>query len=151
MGSCGHQSLSDDSLGWPPGARLGSHPGLEGTVLPAKLGGTSEVLLFSRRPPGRTVMARPAQGGQGSEKLGLSMGEGSAPDLVRMRLRPGSTAIIASDGVIADSEDEWVKELLNRGFDDMKSLARSTLKEAEKLYGSNDDMTVVTVRVEERP
>ena len=44
-----------------------------------------------------------------------------------------------------------MKELLNRGFDDMKSLARSTLKEAEKLYGSNDGMTVVTVRVEERP
>lgn len=78
MGSCGHQSLSDDSLGWPPGGQLGSQPGLEGTVLPAKLDGTSEVLLFSRRPPGRTVMARPAQGGQGSGKLGLSMGEGGA-------------------------------------------------------------------------
>ena len=82
---------------------------------------------------------------------GLGMGEGMAPDLVRMRLRPGCTAIIASDGVIADSEDEWVKTLLNRGFEDMKALARSTLKEAEKLYGANDDMTVVTVRVEERP
>ena len=78
MGSCGHQSLSDDSLGWPPGGQLGSQPGLEGTVLPAKLDGTSEVLLFSRRPPGRTVMARPAQGGQGSGKLGLTMGEGGA-------------------------------------------------------------------------
>ena len=40
--------------------------------------------------------------------------------------------------------------LLSRGFEDMKALARSTLKEAEKLYGANDDMTVVTVRVEER-
>ena len=67
-----------------------------------------------------------------------------------MRLRPGSTAIIASDGVIVDAEDDWIKNLLMRGFDDMKALARSTLKEAEKVYGANDDMTVVTVRVEER-
>ena len=32
----------------------------------------------------------------------------------------------------------------------MKSLARSTLKEAEAHYGASDDMTVVTVRVEQR-
>lgn len=81
---------------------------------------------------------------------GLTVGDGIAPDIVRMRLRPGSTAIIATDGVIAGSEDEWIKNLLLKGFDDMKSLARATLKESEKLYGANDDMTVVTVRVEER-
>ena len=52
------------------GGRLGSQHGLEGAVLPAELRGTSEALLFSRRPPGRAVMARPAQGGRGSEKLG---------------------------------------------------------------------------------
>ncbi len=67
-----------------------------------------------------------------------------------MRLRPGCTAVIASDGVIADSEDRWLKSLLMRSGDDMKALAGAALKEAEKLYGGNDDMTVVTVRVEER-
>lgn len=81
---------------------------------------------------------------------GLDVGESGAPDIVRMRLKPGCTAVIASDGVIADAEDEWLKNLLNRGFDDMKALARAALKEAEKQYGANDDMTVVTVRVEER-
>ena len=81
---------------------------------------------------------------------GLSLGGGSAPDVVRMKLQPGSTAIIASDGVIADGEDEWVKNILLRSGEDMKSLAKDTLREAEKLYGSGDDMTVVTVRVEER-
>ena len=81
---------------------------------------------------------------------GISMGAGIAPDTVRMRLRPGSTAVIATDGVIVDAEDEWLKQLLNKGFDDMKALARATLKEAESRYGVNDDMTVVTVRVEER-
>lgn len=81
---------------------------------------------------------------------GLSLGGGIAPDVVRMKLSPGSTALIASDGVIADGEDEWIKNMLLRGFDDMKTLAKSTLREAETLYGSGDDMTVVTVRVEER-
>jgi len=81
---------------------------------------------------------------------GLSACDGIAPDLVRMRLRPGCTAVIASDGVIADSEDRWLKSLLLRSGEDMKALAGSALKEAEKLYGANDDMTVVTVRVEER-
>ena len=81
---------------------------------------------------------------------GLSACDGTAPDLVRMKLRPGSTAVIASDGVIADSEDQWLRTLLQRGCEDMKALAAATLKEAEKLYGANDDMTVLTVRVEER-
>jgi stage II sporulation protein E len=82
---------------------------------------------------------------------GLSAGEGTAPDVVRMRLKPGCTAVIATDGVIADSEDEWLKSLLLQGFDDMKGLARAVLKQAEELYGALEDMTVVTVRVEERP
>ncbi|MBR0353700.1 MAG: SpoIIE family protein phosphatase [Oscillospiraceae bacterium] len=81
---------------------------------------------------------------------GLSLGGGTAPDVVRMKLCPGSTALIASDGVIADGDDEWVKNLLLRGHDDMKTLAKNTLREAERLYGGSDDMTVVTVRVEER-
>ena len=81
---------------------------------------------------------------------GLSLGGGSAPDVVRMKLSPGCTAIIASDGVIADGDDEWVKTMLLRGGEDMKSLAKNTLREAERLYGGSDDMTVVTLRVEER-
>ena len=82
---------------------------------------------------------------------GLSAGgDGIAPDIVRMRLRPGSTAVIATDGVIVDAEDEWLKTLMLKGFDDMKALARAALKESEKLYGAGDDMTVITVRVEDR-
>ncbi len=81
---------------------------------------------------------------------GLSLGGGSAPDVVRMKLSPGCTALIASDGVIVDGDDEWVKTLLLRGSEDMKTLAKSTLREAERLYGGSDDMTVVTIRVEER-
>lgn len=82
---------------------------------------------------------------------GLSDADGGTPpDTVRMRLRPGCTALIASDGVLADEQDEWLKSLLSREGDDMKALARSVLKEAEQLYGSADDMTVLTVHVQER-
>ena len=81
---------------------------------------------------------------------GLSLGDGAAPDLVRMRLRPGNTAVIASDGVIADTDDDWLKSILSEEQTDMKGLARRVLREAEELYGAGDDMTVVAVRVEER-
>lgn len=81
---------------------------------------------------------------------GLCTGDGIAPDVVRMRLKPGCTAVIATDGVIADRDDSWVHALLLAGQEDMKALARAVLREAESLYGANDDMTVISVRVEER-
>lgn len=81
---------------------------------------------------------------------GLSAGEGSAPDTVRMRLKPGSTAVVASDGVLAERDDAWLRELLAGEERDMKGLARTVLRAAEELYGASDDMTVLTVRVEER-
>ena len=80
---------------------------------------------------------------------GLS-GSGGAPDMVRMRLKPGSTAIIASDGVIGDANDGWLREILDSATDDMKLLARDTLREAERIYGDCDDMTVLAVRVQNR-
>lgn len=81
---------------------------------------------------------------------GLTGGDGLAPDIVRMRLRPGNTALIATDGVICGSEDGWIRELLLKGEGDMKLLARAALKGAERLYGAADDMTVVAIQVEER-
>lgn len=81
---------------------------------------------------------------------GLSGKSDAAPDVVRMRLKPGSTAIIASDGVLGDKNDAWLREVLDSASDDMKLLARDTLREAEKIYGKNDDMTVLAVRVEAR-
>ena len=81
---------------------------------------------------------------------GLSVGGGgTAPDVVRMKLSPGCTAMIASDGVSC-GDDEWLRELLLTDNSDMKALARLAVREAEKRSGASDDMTVVTVRVEER-
>ena len=52
--------------------------------------------------------------------------------------------------MIRSGEDDWVRNMLLHGASDMKQLAKSALREAERLYGGSDDMTVVTVRVEER-
>ena len=84
--------------------------------------------------------------------VGLSPGDGSgiAPDAVRMRLSPGSLAVVASDGVLADEEDDWLKPLLEQESGDMRALAKLVLREAEKRFGASDDRTVVTVHVEER-
>lgn len=78
---------------------------------------------------------------------GLNDTNSGAPDVVRMRLKAGSTAIIASDGVVGDTDDSWLLEVLDSSGDDMKLLARDTLREAAKQYGGCDDMTVLAVRV----
>ena len=85
-----------------------------------------------------------------SMAAGLLSGEGAAPDVVRMRLKPGSVALIASDGVLAEEKDLWLRELLVGAGDDMKALAQSALQGAVRQYGCEDDMTVLAVRVDRR-
>lgn len=81
---------------------------------------------------------------------GLEGSRGGMPDVIKMSLKPGSTAIIASDGVISDEDDTWLRELMSRGGDDMKELAREALREAGRQNGDSDDMTVLAVQVEAR-
>lgn len=82
---------------------------------------------------------------------GLRVGEEGMPDMVKMRLKPGSLALVASDGVIAETNDAWMRELLT-GFEgnDAKLLARQALQTAYSRYGAGDDMTVLAVRIEKR-
>jgi len=91
-----------------------------------------------RRIKGETVAA------------GYSAGEGAAPDVVRMKLRPGSTALIASDGVVGDDNDVWLRDLLTQEREDMKNLAKAAVSMAGEFYGDEDDRTVLAVRVESR-
>ena len=83
---------------------------------------------------------------------GLVAGEGAAPDVVHMRLKPGSLAVIASDGVISGDDDAWLRELMReeREDTDMKTLARQVLRRAAEEYGASDDMTVLAVKVDVR-
>lgn len=86
-----------------------------------------------------------------SLSAGMSTNDQNAPDMVRMMLRPGNIAVIASDGVTAGKSDEDMKQLINDCADaDMKTLARQVLTAAQADNGQNDDMTVLAVRLEER-
>ena len=88
-----------------------------------------------------------------SESLaaGLLSGTSAMPDIVKMRLHPGNLAIIASDGVLAETDDSWMRTLLaGAGEEDMKMLARETLQAAMTQYGSSDDMTVLALHVAKR-
>lgn len=83
--------------------------------------------------------------------VGLSAGEGSAPDVVKMKLKPGSIAVIASDGIMVQEDDRWLKTLLaNWGDGGSKELASEMMTAAVKQYGRTDDMTVLTVFINER-
>lgn len=82
---------------------------------------------------------------------GVCAGEGSAPDIVRMKLKPGNVALIASDGVLIEKNDAWLREmLLNSEGTDTKNLAKETLRAAVRQFGCEDDMTVLAIRVDER-
>lgn len=82
---------------------------------------------------------------------GLKYEAGKTPDQMRMRLRPGSVAVIASDGVVSDGKDLWLRELLEKADDsDMKELASKVVQSAVREYGRNDDMTALAIKVEVR-
>ena len=68
-----------------------------------------------------------------------------------MHLKPGSVAVIASDGVVSDGHDDWLRRLLSDSDDrDMKTLAGSVVRAAIREYGRSDDMTALAVKVEVR-
>ncbi len=82
---------------------------------------------------------------------GLEQESGKAPDELHMHLKPGSVAVIASDGVVSDGQDLWLRRLLNDFEDgDMKTLAGSVVRAAIREYGREDDMTALAVKVEVR-
>lgn len=82
---------------------------------------------------------------------GLRVGDEALPDVVKLRLKPGCLALIASDGVIAETDDAWLRQYI-AGCDasDTKSVARGALQGALKQYGCGDDMTVLAIRVDQR-
>ncbi len=82
---------------------------------------------------------------------GMLAGEGAAPDMTRMKLRPGHVALIASDGVLAERGDQWLRDILS-GSDgtETKDIACQTLRAASARFGNADDMTALAIRVEER-
>lgn len=82
---------------------------------------------------------------------GMLAGMDASPDIVRLKLRPGNVALIASDGVLAENDDRWLREILaGSDGEEVKSVARRTLRAACARFGSADDMTALAIRVEAR-
>lgn len=82
---------------------------------------------------------------------GISIGEGAAPDVVRMKLKPGNLAVIASDGVLTSENDAKVETLLAAyEGSDVKRLATTVLQSAIDTPECEDDMTVLAVQVSVR-
>lgn len=70
--------------------------------------------------------------------------ENAAPDTVQLRLSPGASAVILSDG--AAHAESVARRLEEAG--DLQELARSILTEAAASGGWEDDMTVLTLRLQ---
>ncbi|NLA87102.1 MAG: SpoIIE family protein phosphatase, partial [Clostridiales bacterium] len=82
---------------------------------------------------------------------GLGVPPHDAPDQLKMELRPGSAAVIASDGVTAGGEDKWLCETISK-FDgrEPRELSGAIIETAISKNGAEDDMTVIAIFVEER-
>ena len=70
------------------------------------------------------------------------------PDVVRMKLKPGNLAVIASDGVLTSENDAKIEEVLSHyEGNDVKRLATTVLQSAIDTPECEDDMTVLAVQV----
>ncbi|MEL4107046.1 SpoIIE family protein phosphatase [Oscillospiraceae bacterium WX1] len=82
---------------------------------------------------------------------GLGLPPHDAPDQLKMVLKPGSVAVIVSDGITADPEDGWLCEIISKfSGDTPKDLAASIVRAATEKYGVEDDMTVIAIQMAER-
>lgn len=74
-----------------------------------------------------------------------------APDIVKLKLEPGSFAVIASDGVTGPGDDGWLRDAFAAyEGEDSKELAGVLMEGAADKLGRGDDMTVLAIRLENR-
>lgn len=82
---------------------------------------------------------------------GLGLPPHDAPDQHKMDLKPGSIAVIVSDGVTADEDDAWLCDMISEfQGNEPRALAGEIIEAAIAKNGASDDMTVITILVEER-
>ena len=80
---------------------------------------------------------------------GLAEGEQGALDQFTLKLSPGDTVLMVSDGICGTGEDQWVKDKLAQ-FDGAspKDLARELITDSPKEV--TDDRTALVIRIEKR-
>ena len=80
---------------------------------------------------------------------GLPAGEDPVSDRFPLRLSPGDTVLMVSDGICGTGDDRWLREKLE-AFDGAspKDLARELITQSPQ--GATDDRTALVIRVEKR-
>lgn len=86
-----------------------------------------------------------------SMAAGLVPGENSLPDVMSINMGPGNFAVIVSDGIAGEADDAWIRKLISEySGTQSKELARIIMEKAVDRNGCEDDMTVLTIFLEER-
>jgi stage II sporulation protein E len=82
---------------------------------------------------------------------GLGVPPHDTPDQLKMDLKPGSVAVIVSDGVTVGLDDAWLCGTIAKfEGDEPRALAGSIIETAKEKNGTEDDMTVIAIFVAER-
>jgi stage II sporulation protein E len=81
---------------------------------------------------------------------GLGAGEGG-PDVSKLRLEPGDSVVLVSDGVIGGGEDGWLQQALaDYDGSDPKALAQALMEGSAQRQGATDDRTAVVLTIQKQ-
>lgn len=82
---------------------------------------------------------------------GLGSSVDNGPDIIRLKLSPSSIAVITSDGILGNGDDRWIRTFIDEyEGSNPKDLAKAIIRSSFDKFGCDDDMTVLTVFMEER-
>jgi len=82
---------------------------------------------------------------------GLGAPPFNVPDHVKMELKPGSLAVMVSDGVTTGADDGWLEDaIMDYSGARPRDLSRAIIKEAAKKSKGDDDMTAIAIQVSRR-
>lgn len=69
----------------------------------------------------------------------------------KLHITPGAFTVMVSDGVTQGGDDRWLRSLISDyESDDPVEISRSILASSTERFGKSDDMTVLTIRTNER-
>ncbi|MPN18887.1 hypothetical protein SDC9_166252 [bioreactor metagenome] len=80
---------------------------------------------------------------------GLSESERGA-EKTELRLLPGDTAVLVSDGTVDADDDDWIRKLLAETTMDPREVAARIVRESREHTGRSDDGSALVLKVSEK-
>jgi len=117
---------------------------------------TGETKLFKYGAAPTYIKRGPTVRSVRGESFAAGLGHAGAngptgPDTATLRLEPGNFALLVSDGVSLEEDDEWLRTCLEEyPGTEAKALARTIVEAAIARSGHEDDKTVLAVFLEKR-